>query len=101
MARGELEARHTKGLRHQVQKRVVRLGQVQVDGVHHFLGGVRAGHGQHPRVHLAHHVVALCIRLGAQAAGHDDAAILGQRFANGVQALAHRVVNESAGVDDN
>ena len=76
------------------------LGQVQVDGVHHLLGGVRACDGQHTGVHLAHHIVAICIRLGAQAAGDDHAAVLRQRLANRVQAFAHRVVNKAAGVDD-
>ena len=71
-----------------------------MDGVHHLLRGMRAGHGQHPRVHLAHHIAAILAGLGAQAAGDDDAAVFGQRLANGVQAFLHRFVDKAAGVDD-
>jgi hypothetical protein len=39
-------------------------------------------------------------RLGAQAAGDDDLAVLGQRLADGVQAFLDGVVDEAAGVDD-
>jgi hypothetical protein len=38
--------------------------------------------------------------LGAQAAGDDDLAVLGQRLADGVQAFLDRIVDEAAGVDD-
>ena len=86
--------------RHQVDEGIVRLGQVQVHRVHHLLRGMRAGHGQHLRVHLAHQVAAVVARLGAQAAGDDDLAVLGQRLADRVQAFLHRVVDEAAGVDD-
>ncbi|MNT72138.1 hypothetical protein D3C72_2107090 [compost metagenome] len=59
-----------------------------------------AGHSQHAGVHLAHHVAAIVARAGTQAAGDDDLAVFGQRFADGVQAFLDRIVNEAAGVDD-
>ena len=96
----QLDASDAKGIGHQVDKRVVRLGQVQVNRVHHLLRGMRAGDGEHAGVHLAHQVAAALARLGAQAAGDDDLAVFSQRFADGVQAFAHGVVNEAAGVDD-
>jgi hypothetical protein len=37
---------------------------------------------------------------GAQAAGDDNLAVLRQRFADGVQRLLDRRVDEAAGVDD-
>ena len=43
VARGEFDASG----RHQVHERIVRLGQVLVDVVHHLAGGVWAGDGQH------------------------------------------------------
>ena len=55
-------------------------------------------------MHLANDVAfcALHTRIGfaTQTAGDDDAPIRRQRFANGVQAFFHRIVNESTGVDD-
>ncbi len=102
--RGQLDARTLDESRHQVDEGVVRLGHVPVHGVHHLLGRVRPGHGQHLGVDLPDQIAAACARvlstLGAQAAGHDDAAVLGQRLADRVQAFLHRVVDEAAGVDD-
>jgi hypothetical protein len=86
--------------RHQVDERLVRLRQVQVDRVHHFGHRVRAGHGQHLRVHLGDDVVAGRILLGAEAAGDDDLAVFGQRLADGVERFLHGGVDEAAGVDD-
>ena len=45
-------------------------------------------------------VAAILASAGAQAARHDDFAVLGQGFANGVQAFFHGIVDETAGVDD-
>jgi hypothetical protein len=96
VARRQLDALR----RHQVDERIVRLGHVQVDGVHHLLRGVRAGDGQHLRMDLADQVVAARLaRLRAQAAGDDHLAVLGQRLADRVQAFLDRVVDEPAGVD--
>ena len=105
VARRELDACDAKGIGHQVDKGVMRFGQMGMDGVHHLLRGVGSGHGQHAGVHLAYQVpagTALARRhgLGTKAAGHDDLAVFGQRLAYGVQAFAHGVVNKAAGVDD-
>ena len=67
---------------------------------HHFLGGVRAGHGEHAGVHLLDEIATAVAGFSAQATGDDYLAIGRQRFADGVQAFPHGVVNESAGVDD-
>ena len=100
MARGELYASHTKTVGNQIDKRVVRLGQIKVHCVHHLLRRMGPSHGQHAGVHLAHQVAAIGARFGPQAPGDDDASIFGQRFANRVEAFLYRVVNEAAGVDD-
>ncbi|MNT86623.1 hypothetical protein D3C72_2269330 [compost metagenome] len=39
------------------------------------------------------------ILLRTQAAGDDDLAVLGQRLADGVQALLHGLVDKAAGID--
>ena len=74
---------------------IVRLRQVRVHRAHHLVGGVRAGDGQHPRVRLADDVA-----LGAEAAGDDDLAVLGERLADGVERFLDRGIDEAAGVDD-
>jgi hypothetical protein len=86
--------------RHQVHERIVRLGQVPVHRLHHLVGGVRAGHGQHAGVHLPHQVATALALARAQATGDDHLAVLGQRLADGVQAFLDGVVDEAAGVDD-
>src|SRR2546427_280386 len=53
-----------------------------------------------PRSTLFPYTTLFRSRLGTQAARDDDLAVLGQRLANGVQALAHGVIDEAAGVDD-
>ena len=104
VARRQLDASLTTELgtllRHQINKRVVRLGHMQMHCVHHLLRGMRASDGQHAGVHLPHQVAALTAGAGTQAAGDDDLAVGGQRLANGVQAFAHRVIDKTAGVDD-
>jgi len=100
MARRELDAGDATRLGHQVDERVMGLGHVQVHRVHHLLGGMGAGHGQHLGVDLADQVVAAVARAGAQAAGHDDLAVFGQGLANGVQAFFDSVVDETTGVHD-
>ena len=69
------------GARHHVDEGVVRLGQVQVGRVHHLLRGMRAGHGQHAGVHLAHDVAPVRALARTQAAGDDDPAVLDLIFA--------------------
>ena len=52
MARRQLQPRLAERARHQVEKRIVPLGQVRVHRVHHLLRGVRARDGQHRRVQV-------------------------------------------------
>ena len=80
--------------RHQVGIGIVRPRQVRVHRLHHFVGGVRPGHGQHLGMGLAHDVA-----LGAKAAGDDHAAVLRQRLADGLERFLHRGIDEAAGVD--
>jgi hypothetical protein len=100
----ELDTGHAEGIGNQINKRVVRLGQVGVDGVHHLLRSVRASDGEHAGVHLADQIAFgagdITLFFSTQAAGDDDAAIGGQGFANRVQAFFDGIVDETAGVDD-
>ena len=93
VARRELDALR----RHQVQVGiVVFLGRRGiVHGAHHFFILLRSGHGQHAGVHVADHGL-----FHAHAAGDDDLAVLGQRFADGFQRFGLGAVDEAAGVDD-
>ncbi len=81
--------------RHEVGEGVVRLGQVAMHRVHDLLGGVRAGDREHLGVRGEDHVV-----LGAEAAGDDHLAVLGERLADRVERLLDRGVDEAAGIDD-
>ena len=74
--------------------------RVAVHRVHHLLRRVRAGDGKHARVHLLHERAAAVARLGAEAASDDHAAVRGERLGDRVEALLHRFVDETAGVDD-
>ena len=89
---------------HQIQKRIVRLGQVQMHRVHHLLRGVRASNGQHTGVYAFDQVFSIIFGIfsrqaclnsfcfcsafiysaSAQAARDDDFAVLGQGLAYGV-----------------
>ncbi len=100
VARRELDADLVEIRRHEIDEGVVRLGQMRMHRVHHFLRGMRPRHGQHLRMHLPHQVATAFARPRAQAAGDDDLAVAGQRLADGVQAFLHRGVDETAGVDD-
>ena len=91
VSRRELDALR----RNEVGERIVRFGQVRVHSRHDFVGGMRAGHRQHLRVRLLDDVA-----LGAETAGDDHLAILGQRFADRVERLLDRGIDETAGVDD-
>ena len=81
--------------RHQVHERVVLGRQVLVHGGDDFFVGLRTGD-------LEDRGVPLGDLLGprAEAAGHDHAAVPGERLADGVERLVHRLVDETAGVDD-
>ncbi len=66
-----------------------------VDRPHDFSGCVRAGDSEHARMSFPDDV-----SLGAEAAGDDYSAVLGERFADGVERLVDRLVDEAAGIDD-
>ena len=65
--------------RDQIDERIVRLRQLHVDRVHHFGRRVRAGHREDFRVRPLDERAAVP---GAEAAGDDDLAVLGQRLAD-------------------
>ena len=89
MPRGERDT----GGRQQVNERIGRRRHGEVDRVQNLLVLVRTGDGEDAGVMLAD-----VIRLGAQTARHDHAAILGQRLADGVQTLGLGAVQKAAGV---
>ena len=98
MPRRELDAGNAKRIGHQIDKGVVRLGQVQVHRVHYLLGRMRPGDRQHFGVHLPHQVTAIACFFGPQAARDDDPAVFRQSLTDGVKAFLHRFVNKAAGV---
>ena len=81
--------------RNQIDKRIVRPGQVRVHGLHYAVGIVWAGDRQHGGMRVFYDVA-----FGPQAAGDDDLAVLGERFADRVQRFLDRGVDEAASVDD-
>ncbi len=74
---------------------IMRLRQVLMDDAHHLVRRMRAGHREHGGVRVFDDVA-----LGAEAAGNDDAAVLVERLANGIERLLDRGVDEAAGIDD-
>ena len=91
VARGEVDGRG----RQEVEEGVGLRRHGGVDGVEDGLVLVRAGDGEDVRVGRADQG-----RVGAEAAGDDDAAVLGQRLADRLEALGLGAVEEAAGVDD-
>ena len=91
VARGEVDGAG----RQEVDEGVGLRRHGGVDGVEHRLVLVRAGDGEDVRVRRAD--VAL---VGAEAAGDDDPAVLGQRLADRLEALGLGAVEKAAGVDD-
>jgi hypothetical protein len=79
--------------RHEVDERIVLGRQVFVHRAHHFFIRVWAGHFEHLGMALED---ALGAR--AQAAGHDDLAVVFQRLADGVERFVDGGVDEAAGV---
>ena len=92
VTRGQLDALG----RHQVDQRVVVLTWRHhfVHGVDHLLVLLRAGHGQHARVHVAD--IAF---FHPHATGHDDLAVFLDGFADHFQRFGLGRVDEAAGVD--
>ena len=91
VARGEVDRRG----RQEVEEGVGLRRHGGVDGVEDGLVLVRAGDGEDGRVGRADQAL-----VGAEAAGDDDAAVLGQRLADRLEALGLGAVEEAAGVDD-
>ena len=81
--------------RHEVHERVVPGRQVLMNGADDFFVGVRAGDLEDRGMPLRD-----LLGLRTEAAGHDHAAVLRERLADGVERLVHRVVDEAAGIDD-
>ena len=80
----------------QALERIVRgFGHISVHMFEHLLIGVRPGDLQHLGVDGAD-----LIFLGAQAAGDDHLAILGQCLANCFQGFLYGTVDKAAGIDD-
>ena len=90
MARRQLEA----SLRHQINERRGDRRRGFVDRGDDFLVLLRTGDCEHLREARADHVGFL-----AHAAGDDDAAVLGDRLADRLEALGLGAVEEAAGVD--
>ena len=81
--------------RNEIEKRLVRRRQVFVNGGHDFFVALRTGDLQHLRMPVEN-----LLRLGAEAAGHDDLAVFRQGLPDRFQRLVHGRVDESAGVHD-
>src|SRR5690554_2704864 len=73
----------------------MRLGQMRMHREHDLFSRVRAGYREHLRVRGLHHPL-----LGAQATGHDDFTVFAQGFADGVERLLDRSIDETTGVYD-
>ncbi len=91
MARRQVEAFR----RHEVDEGIMQRRHRVVDGGDDLFVLVRTGDRQHAGVRGADAAF-----LDAHAAGDDDAAVLGHRLADGVQAFGLGAVEEAAGVDD-
>ena len=81
----------------EIDERVVRLRQMLVHGRHDFRRRMRTGDREHLRVRILDERAAV---LGAEAAGHDDLAVLGERLADRVQRFGDGGIDEAAGIDD-
>ena len=91
VARRELDALR----RHEIDERIVRRRDRRVHGRDDGFVLMRPRDREHVRVRVANDV-----RFGAEAARDDDAAVLGERFADRVERLGARAVQEPARVDD-
>ena len=81
-------------LRDQVDEGFVLRRQIFVHRGDHFFVALRAGDLEHLRMPIENF-----LRLRTQAAGDDHLAVLGQRFADGIQRFVHGGIDEAAGVD--
>jgi hypothetical protein len=81
--------------RDEVEIRIVWTRQVLVHVTEHFFVRMRARDAEHARMSRTYG-----LRFRTQATGHHDLAVACQCFADRVERLVDRVVDESAGVDD-
>ncbi len=82
--------------RDEIEVGVVQRRHGVVHGGDDLLVLMRAGDGEHARVHLADTPF-----FDAHAAGDDDATVFGKSLADGVEALLLGAIEEATGVDDN
>ena len=73
----------------------MRLWQVRMHRPHHAIGVVRSGDREHAWMRRLHDAL-----FRAKASCDDDLAVLRQGFADGMQRLRDRGVDEAAGIDD-
>ena len=71
------------------------FGRCSCTALHDFVGGVRAGDGEHLRMRVLDHVA-----LGAETAGDDHLAVFRERFADRIERFLDGGIDEAAGVDD-
>ncbi len=81
--------------RHQLQKRVVRCGQMLVHSLHHLVTRLRAGYRQQGWKARFDH-----LRAAAETAGDDYPSVLLQRLIDGLQRFIDRGLDKTAGIDD-
>ena len=81
--------------RHEIDERIVRRRNHSVHGRDDGFVLMRAGDREHVRMRVANHT-----GFRAEAARHDHAAVLGERFADGVERFGARAVEKTARVDD-
>ena len=89
--RRELDARRGQ----EVDEGVGRGRHGAMDGVEHLFVLLRTGDGEHAGMGAGD-----VGGIGAEAAGDDDAAVVAQRFADGLEAFGLGAVEKAAGVDD-
>ena len=87
-------------IRHQINERVVRFGQVNVHSLHHFFSRVWAGYSKHLGVQAGNQLLAFIAIFRTQAAGHNHLAVGVHGLADGVQAFLYGAVNKSTGVNN-
>ena len=86
--------------RHQIDERRMRLGQMRMHGIHHLAQRMGAGNGQYPGMDFLDDIVPGGVFFGAQTTGDDYLAVLIEGFADCVERLLDRGIDESTGIDD-
>ena len=76
-----------------------RLRQMAVDLRNDLGSRMRSRHGQDLGMNLRDPIGAVLPGLRAKTTRHNDPTIFGQCFADRIETLAHRIINEAAGID--